>query len=105
MSFSKSAGSFEMIVLGRFSIGLACGFFTGLVPLYVSEIAPVKIRGELGTVNQLAVTTGILVSQVRVNTYTLIQKKHTKFSPSSDTKHRPLTNALRNDYDKIFGNF
>lgn len=64
MGFSKSANSFEMLVIGRFSIGLACGFFTGLAPLYVSEIAPVKIRGEIGTINQLAVTSGLLVSQV-----------------------------------------
>ena len=52
MAFSKSANSFEMLAIGRFSIGLACGFFTGLAPLYVSEIAPVKIRGEIGTINQ-----------------------------------------------------
>ena len=55
MGFSKSANSFEMLVIGRFSIGLACGFFTGLAPLYVSEIAPVKIRGEIGTINQVFV--------------------------------------------------
>jgi len=64
MAFSKSANSFEMLAIGRFSIGLACGFFTGLAPLYVSEIAPVKIRGEIGTINQLAVTLGLLVSQI-----------------------------------------
>ena len=52
MGFSKTAGSFEMIVIGRLSTGVACGFFTALSPLYVSEIAPVKIRGQLGTVNQ-----------------------------------------------------
>ena len=52
MGFSKAAGSFEMIVIGRLSTGVACGFFTALSPLYVSEIAPVKIRGQLGTVNQ-----------------------------------------------------
>ena len=55
MGFAKSANSFEMLVIGRFSIGLACGFFTGLAPLYVSEIAPVKIRGEIGTINQVFV--------------------------------------------------
>ena len=33
------------------------------MPLYITEIAPVKIRGGLGTVNQLAVTAGILASQ------------------------------------------
>lgn len=32
--------------------------------MYISEIAPLNLRGGLGTVNQLAVTIGILLSQV-----------------------------------------
>lgn len=32
--------------------------------MYVSEIAPLNLRGALGTVNQLAVTVGLLVSQI-----------------------------------------
>ena len=36
----------------------------GLVPLYITEIAPVHARGGLGTVNQLAVTFGIFSSQI-----------------------------------------
>ena len=64
MGCCKEAGSYVMLVFGRLFIGLACGLFTGLVPLYVSEIAPVEIRGGLGTLNQLAVTIGILLSQV-----------------------------------------
>lgn len=32
--------------------------------MYVSEIAPLNLRGALGTVNQLAVTIGLLVSQI-----------------------------------------
>ena len=50
--------------MGRLSTGVACGFFTALSPLYVSEIAPVKIRGQIGTVNQLAVVSALLMSQV-----------------------------------------
>ena len=52
MGLAKHAGSFEMLVIGRFSTGVACGFFTGICPLYISEIAPIQIRGSLGTVNQ-----------------------------------------------------
>ena len=37
-----------------FIVGLA----TGMVPLYISEIAPKHIRGALGVVNQLAITIG-----------------------------------------------
>ena len=34
------------------------------MPMYISEIAPLNLRGGLGTVNQLAVTVGLLTSQV-----------------------------------------
>jgi hypothetical protein len=40
------------------------GLNTSLVPMYISEIAPLNLRGGLGTVNQLAVTVGLLISQV-----------------------------------------
>ena len=61
---SEPAGSYEMIIIGRLLIGLACGLFTGLVPLYVTEVAPVHIRGGMGIFNQLAVTSGIFMSMV-----------------------------------------
>jgi hypothetical protein len=32
--------------------------------MYISEIAPVSLRGGLGVVNQLAVTVGLLLSQI-----------------------------------------
>lgn len=32
--------------------------------MYISEIAPLNLRGGLGTVNQLAVTIGLLLSQI-----------------------------------------
>ena len=40
------------------------GLNTSLVPMYISEIAPLTLRGGLGTINQLAVTVGLLVSQI-----------------------------------------
>ena len=64
MGCSKAAQSFEMLMIGRLFVGLSCGLFTGLSPLYVAEISPIKIRGAMGTVNQLAVTSGILTSMV-----------------------------------------
>jgi len=59
---AKAADSYEMLIIGRLGIGIACGLFTGLVPLYITEVAPVHLRGGLGTFNQLAVTSGILLS-------------------------------------------
>lgn len=48
------------LVLSAFFPGLN----TSLVPMYISEISPLNLRGGLGTVNQLAVTVGLLLSQV-----------------------------------------
>ena len=44
MGLADVAASYEMLVVGRFLVGLCSGFCTGLSPLYVSEIAPVKVR-------------------------------------------------------------
>lgn len=64
MGFTKVSHSYEMLFLGRFIIGVNCGLNTSLVPMYISEIAPLNLRGGLGTVNQLAVTIGLLISQI-----------------------------------------
>jgi len=61
---SEPARSYEMIIVGRILIGTACGLFTGLVPLYITEVAPVNLRGGLGIFNQLAVTSGIFLSMI-----------------------------------------
>ncbi|XP_044732750.1 glucose transporter type 1 [Chrysoperla carnea] len=64
MGFTKISHSYEMLFFGRFIIGVNCGLNTSLVPMYISEIAPLNLRGGLGTINQLAVTVGLLLSQV-----------------------------------------
>ncbi|XP_029683741.1 solute carrier family 2, facilitated glucose transporter member 1-like isoform X1 [Takifugu rubripes] len=64
MSFSKLAASFEMLIIGRFIVGVYSGLSTGFVPIYVEEIAPTHLRGALGTLHQLGVVIGILVAQV-----------------------------------------
>lgn len=64
MGCCKAASSYEMLLIGRTLVGIAAGLFTGLSPLYVAEIAPINIRGAMGTVNQLGVTTGIFTSMV-----------------------------------------
>ena len=46
----------------RFIGGLAIGSASIVSPLYISEVAPPKIRGALVSVNQLAIVTGILMS-------------------------------------------
>ncbi|XP_026546500.1 solute carrier family 2, facilitated glucose transporter member 4-like [Notechis scutatus] len=64
MGLAKLGKSYEMMIFGRFVIGAFSGFASGLVPMYVGEIAPTKLRGALGTMNQLAIVIGILIAQV-----------------------------------------
>ncbi|XP_041701942.1 solute carrier family 2, facilitated glucose transporter member 1-like [Coregonus clupeaformis] len=64
MGFSKLAASWEMLIIGRFIVGLYSGLSTGFVPIYVGEIAPTSLRGALGTLHQLGIVTGILMAQV-----------------------------------------
>uniref|UniRef100_A0A673LXC6 Solute carrier family 2 member 1a n=1 Tax=Sinocyclocheilus rhinocerous TaxID=307959 RepID=A0A673LXC6_9TELE len=55
MGFSKLAESWEMLIIGRFIVGLYSGLSTGFVPMYVGEIAPTSLRGALGTLHQLVI--------------------------------------------------
>ncbi len=52
----------HILMLGRFILGLAIGVASYAVPLYISEIAPARMRGALVSLNQLAITIGIVVS-------------------------------------------
>ncbi|XP_068602972.1 solute carrier family 2, facilitated glucose transporter member 3-like [Brachionichthys hirsutus] len=56
--------SYEMVIAGRLVIGLFCGLFTGLTPMYVGEVSPTALRGAFGTLHQLGVVVGILIAQV-----------------------------------------
>ncbi|XP_045912074.1 solute carrier family 2, facilitated glucose transporter member 1-like [Micropterus dolomieu] len=64
MGFSKLAASFEMLIIGRFIVGLYSGLSTGFVTIYVEEISPTTLRGALGTLHQLGVVIGILMAQI-----------------------------------------
>ncbi|XP_076825168.1 solute carrier family 2, facilitated glucose transporter member 5-like isoform X1 [Clavelina lepadiformis] len=55
--------SIYVAMAARFIQGLFAGLATGVVPLYVGEISPTKIRGAVITVHQLFVTLGLLVAQ------------------------------------------
>lgn len=62
LGFAKLANTYWLLILGRFVIGINCGINSALAPLYLTEIAPVNLRGMLGTVNQLLVTISIMIA-------------------------------------------
>uniref|UniRef100_A0A3P8WI33 Solute carrier family 2 member 1 n=1 Tax=Cynoglossus semilaevis TaxID=244447 RepID=A0A3P8WI33_CYNSE len=64
MGFSKMAASWEMLIIGRFVVGLYSGLSTGFVPMYVGEVSPTALRGAMGTLHQLGIVVGILIAQV-----------------------------------------
>lgn len=49
--------------IGRVFVGIVAGVATAVVPTYFSEISPIEVRGAIGTIHQLGITVGILVSQ------------------------------------------
>lgn len=58
------ATSVLLILIGRLFIGLAIGIGSYTAPLYIAEIAPYELRGGLVSLNQLAITIGILSSYI-----------------------------------------
>uniref|UniRef100_A0A8B9H1R9 Solute carrier family 2 member 3b n=1 Tax=Astyanax mexicanus TaxID=7994 RepID=A0A8B9H1R9_ASTMX len=70
MGLASACRSYEMVILGRLVIGLFCGLYTGLTPMYVGELAPTAQRGAFGTLHQLAIVIGILIAQVSSRLYT-----------------------------------
>jgi sugar porter (SP) family MFS transporter len=54
--------SYPLLLVARVIIGLAVGSASTVVPLYIGEIVPPRLRGGLVSLNQLAITGGILVS-------------------------------------------
>jgi SP family galactose:H+ symporter-like MFS transporter len=49
-------------IMCRILVGVGIGAAASVVPVYISEMAPPRLRGTLVTFNQLAVTVGIAIS-------------------------------------------
>jgi len=68
------APDYQTIIMGRVLIGIAIGIGSYTAPLYIAEAAPAKWRGGLVSINQLAITFGILSSFII--SYVFIEDVH-----------------------------
>uniref|UniRef100_A0A8C6TD37 Solute carrier family 2, facilitated glucose transporter member 5 n=1 Tax=Neogobius melanostomus TaxID=47308 RepID=A0A8C6TD37_9GOBI len=64
MGFSRTCGSPEMIIIGRFITGVHSGISLSVVPMYLGEIAPKNLRGFLGLVPSIFIGTGVFTAQI-----------------------------------------
>ncbi|GAB2266599.1 Sugar transport protein 13 [Dionaea muscipula] len=64
VSFNAAAQDLAMLIVGRILLGCGVGFANQAVPLFLSEIAPTRIRGGLNILFQLNVTIGILFANL-----------------------------------------
>lgn len=62
-AFSPHNGQYYLIVV-RIFLGLAVGAASALVPAYMSEMAPARLRGRLSGINQTMICCGMLLSYI-----------------------------------------
>jgi len=61
--FAPNGGTYYLIGM-RIFLGLAVGAASALVPAYMSEMAPARLRGNLSGMNQTMIVSGMLISYV-----------------------------------------
>uniref|UniRef100_A0A4X2LYV3 Solute carrier family 2 member 9 n=1 Tax=Vombatus ursinus TaxID=29139 RepID=A0A4X2LYV3_VOMUR len=64
MACSRQAGSFEILILGRFIMGIDGGIALSVLPMYLNEISPKEIRGSLGQVTAIFICIGVFAGQL-----------------------------------------
>jgi MFS family permease len=64
MVISKNIASFEAFIVGRILIGFTAGFGATVGPIYINEIAPIRVRGSFGACFQLFVAFAVLLAEI-----------------------------------------
>ncbi|KAF0872949.1 GTR11 protein, partial [Crocuta crocuta] len=62
--FSRRAGSFEMVMLGRLLMGVSAGVSINVQPMYLGESAPKELRGSVAMSSAIFTALGIVIGQV-----------------------------------------
>ncbi|CCF59385.1 hypothetical protein KAFR_0G03530 [Kazachstania africana CBS 2517] len=58
-----ASNNYAGLLIGRIIVGVACGVQIVVTPLYINEITPAVWRGAMGSMNQLSINLGILLTQ------------------------------------------
>lgn len=54
----------DMFIFSRFVAGIGVGMASVLSPMYIAEISPAPMRGQMVSINQLTVTIGIFITSL-----------------------------------------
>ncbi|XP_062187177.1 sugar transport protein MST3-like [Phragmites australis] len=63
-ALNGAAENIAMLIVGRILLGVGVGFANQSVPVYLSEMAPARLRGMLNIGFQLMITIGILAAEL-----------------------------------------
>lgn len=61
---NAAAKNITMLIFGRILLGVGIGFGNQAVPLYLSEMAPAKIRGAINQLFQVTTCLGVLIASL-----------------------------------------
>ncbi|XP_065081980.1 solute carrier family 2, facilitated glucose transporter member 3-like isoform X2 [Ochlerotatus camptorhynchus] len=60
----RALSSIELLFIGRIVAGLALGLILSVMPMYLAEVSPLKMRGAMGVLLPLGITAGVVVGQI-----------------------------------------
>ncbi|XP_076863681.1 solute carrier family 2 member 13b isoform X2 [Brachyhypopomus gauderio] len=60
----SAAPNKEVLLVGRLTVGLGIGIASMTVPVYIAEVSPPHLRGQLVTINTLFITGGQFIASV-----------------------------------------
>uniref|UniRef100_A0A674DV12 Solute carrier family 2 member 9 n=1 Tax=Salmo trutta TaxID=8032 RepID=A0A674DV12_SALTR len=64
LALGEKARSFEMLIIGRFIMGVDSGIALSALPMYLGEISPRHMRGSIGQFNSILICLGVFTGQV-----------------------------------------
>ncbi|KAM3876248.1 solute carrier family 2, facilitated glucose transporter member 9-like [Diretmus argenteus] len=64
LASGERAGSFEMLIIGRFILGINGGISLSALPMYLGEISPRHIRGSITQFHNSMINIGVLIGQI-----------------------------------------